>query len=88
MGTLYAGGSSRGADVKKKGLMVVDLTGFEKGTEYDIQAINNIAMAGFPSVINATKTKPAETGILHFYIKDMGVPTFSRGYWDFSTSRR
>ncbi len=65
--------------------MVVDLTGSRRGIEYDIQAIDNIAAAGFPNVLNTITEAPEEAGILHFYIQDMSTPKFSQEYWNLLT---
>ena len=83
-GTLYAGGKSRGADYRKDNLMVIDLTGSTYDISSDIEAINQIASAGFPTLMQSLyKPEQSKTGILHFYIPDMKIPRFHTKYWDF-----
>jgi hypothetical protein len=63
-----------------KGDMIIDLTA-AKTNSADIEPQDEIARAGFPSLLSHVAEETAELGLLHLYIQDFSVPTWNAKLW-------
>lgn len=69
-GTLYGGGWTRGAKIKRN-MAVIDLTGTLGMGTLDIEPINSLAQGAFGNLL---RSLGMNTPLLNFYIRDYEVP--------------